>query len=105
MEIPQDQWNLPVGFTQDGKLLTLRDAASQATAMLTFAQLDDARRAEIVARRIEMQPKFNVGMLGVGVLDRARAVAEVRAWSGVGRILIEIEQRVIQSVLEAVRRS
>ena len=46
--------------------------------------------------------RIQVAMLGAGLVDKKRAIEEVRAGSKVGRNLMEIEQRVIQSLLENV---
>ncbi|HZE62296.1 MAG TPA: hypothetical protein VE056_00370, partial [Pyrinomonadaceae bacterium] len=46
-------------------------------------------------KRIAQQPKFQIAMLGAGLLDQKRAIAEVKAQTSIGRALMEIEQRVI----------
>ena len=39
-------------------------------------------------------------MVGAGLVDKDRAIAEVKAQSNVGRVLAEIEQRVINNLVE-----
>ena len=100
VKIPQEQWNLPVGYSTDGgKLVTLNEAVREKTPHLAIPSLSDEQRANLVAARIEAQPKFKLAMIGAGIVDKERAINEVRARSRVGRTLMEIEQRVIQDVL------
>ncbi|MCI0665179.1 MAG: hypothetical protein L0220_29300, partial [Acidobacteria bacterium] len=69
---------------------------------LAPSQLTPNQRAELVARRIELQAEFEVVMIGAGMIDKNRAVAEVKAQSDVGRILIEVEQRVLNNLMDQV---
>ena len=97
--ITSDQWDLPAGFCMDNeRIATLRDLVDPNVPTKSPSELTEEQRSELVARRIEMQPKFEIGMLGVGVIDKTRAIAEVRARSKIGRILTEIEQRVINDL-------
>jgi len=66
---------------------------------LSLSQLTADQRAELVAKRIELQPKFEVGMVGAGIVNKERAIAEVKAQSEVGRVLIEIEQRLVNYLI------
>ncbi len=101
--IPEEQWSLPVAYSSDGeKLVSLRQAVEQNTPHLSLPKLSDEQRRNLVAARIAAQPKFKIAMLGAGLVDKKRAIEEVRAGSKVGRNLMEIEQRVIQSLLENV---
>jgi hypothetical protein len=72
---------------------------------LELTQLSPEQQAELTAARIQHQPKFQVGMVGVGVVDKERAIAEVKARSDVGRTLIEIENRALRMLIEKGRES
>lgn len=103
VRIPDHQWNLPVTYTPDGsRMMTLGEIAEGGIAMLSQPQMTMEQRAELVARRIEMQPEFEIGMIGVGVVGKERAIAEVKAQSQVGRVLIEIEQRLLNKLMEQI---
>lgn len=103
--IPQQQWEMPAGFSADGKkLATLRDVASPETATLEIPQLSTAQKVKLTAERIRRQRKYKMGMVGGGVIDRARAIAEVEAQSDVGRTLTEIELRTIHMLTEMARK-
>ena len=41
-------------------------------------------------------------MVAGGIVDKQRAIAEVKAQTDIGKVLTEIEQRVIQNLLEEV---
>ena len=100
--VPDGQWDLPIAYRPDGTMCTLRDVVEKKAPVLSLSQLTARQRAELTAKRIERQPDFRVGMVGAGILNRDRAIAEVQALSPVGRALIEIEQRVITALLDGV---
>ncbi len=94
--IQKRQWALPTSYCADGKgWATLREVVDPDVPTLTYSELSPEQRAELVAKRISEQPKFQIAMLGAGLLDQKRAMAEVRAQTSIGRALMEIEQRVI----------
>jgi len=99
--IPQKQWKMPVSFSADGaKMATLQEHVDPKVPTLSLAEMTPSQRAEIVAKRIEEQPKFEIAMLGGGTIDKQRAIAEVKAQSKIGRALIEIEQRLINNLID-----
>jgi hypothetical protein len=94
------QWNLPASYKANGKrVATLRDLVDPDVPTMNLAELSPKQRAEIVAKRIEQQPKFQIAMVGAGILDKKRAISEVKAQTSIGRVLMEIEQRVINHQL------
>ena len=102
-EIPKEQWELPATYSADGDhMILLRDLTDPNVAALSLSQLTPSQRAELVAKRIELQPQFEVVMIGAGMIDKNRAVAEVKAQSDVGRILIEVEQRVLNNLMDQI---
>src|SRR5688572_14434846 len=98
--VSAEQWKLPVGISETGELISLKEAVRQEKAALSFGQLSPADQAKLVVARIEKQPKFELAMVGAGVVDKERAVKEVNAQTPVGRTLIEIEQRTIARVMK-----
>lgn len=105
MKIPQEQWALPAGFTADGtRLATLKELADPAVPTMSLAQMSPTQRAELVSKRIEMQPKFDLAMVGAGVVDKQRAISEVKAQTDIGRVLMEIEQNAINFLLDAASK-
>jgi len=100
-KIPAEQMDLPVTFDPTGGLVTLRQfMAPQHGPVLSLTSLSPEKRAELTVKRIEAQPTFEVAMVGGGVVDKARAIEEVKAQTDIGRVLTEIEQRLIQNLLE-----
>ncbi|MDQ1640547.1 MAG: hypothetical protein QOF62_3886 [Pyrinomonadaceae bacterium] len=94
--IQKRQWELPTSYCADGKgWATLREVVDPDVPTMTYSELSPDQRAELVAKRISEQPKFQIAMLGAGLLDQKRAMAEVKAQTAIGRALMEIEQRVI----------
>jgi len=94
--IQKRQWELPASYCAGGKgWATLREVVDPDVPTMTYSELSPEQRAELVAKRIAQQPKFQIAMLGAGLLDQKRAMAEVKAQTAIGRALMEIEQRVI----------
>jgi hypothetical protein len=94
--IQKRQWELPTSYCADGKgWATLREVADPDVPTMTYSELSPEQRAELVAKRISEQPKFQIAMLGAGLIDQKRAMAEVKGQTAIGRALMEIEQRVI----------
>ena len=94
--IQERQWELPASFCAGGKSwATLREVVDPDVPTMTYSELSPKQRAELVAKRISEQPKFQIAMLGAGLLDQKRAMAEVMGQTAIGRALMEIEQRVI----------
>ncbi|HXL79402.1 MAG TPA: hypothetical protein VN951_00885 [Pyrinomonadaceae bacterium] len=94
--IQDRQWALPASYCAGGKgWATLRDVVDPDVPTMTFSELSAKQRAELVAKRIAQQPKFQIAMLGAGLIDQKRAMAEVKGQTAIGRALMEIEQRVI----------
>jgi hypothetical protein len=103
--IQDRQWELPASYCAGGKgWATLREVVDPDVPTMSFSELSAKQRAELVAMRIAQQPKFQIAMLGAGLLDQKRAMAEVKAQTAIGRALMEIEQRVINhQVAKAIR--
>jgi hypothetical protein len=94
--IQERQWQLPTSYCAGGKgWATLREVVDPEVPTMTYSELSPEQRAELVAKRISEQPKFQIAMLGAGLIDQKRAMAEVKAQTAIGRALMEIEQRVI----------
>jgi hypothetical protein len=103
VKIPQEQLDMPVSFDPAGNLVTLREVMKPGHGTVaSLASLSPEKRAELTVKRIEAQPDFEVAMVGGGMVDRERAIQEVKAHSDIGRVLVEIEQRVVQNLLEEV---
>jgi hypothetical protein len=103
--VPPRQWELKAGYRADGSgMLSLRDLlAAPETDTRGLSDLTEAEQAELTAERIRGQRTFRIELVGVGVLDKERAIAEVRALSSAGRTLIEIEKRALRMVIEDAR--
>ena len=101
-EIPKEQWDMPVSFDAAGQTVSLRDLAEGGHESLAFSSLTDDQRAELAARRIEMQPGYEMGSIGAGIVSQKRAAEEVRARTRLGQRLAQIEARVILHLIDQV---
>ena len=96
----EDHWSRPVAMAPDGQWLSLREVIEEEPARFSFIQLTPDQQSELVAERIRQRPKFDVGILGLGVLSKKRAINEVQARTRVGLTLIEVEQRMIARLIK-----
>lgn len=86
---------LPVGYLADGtRTATRREVANPTIPTKSDAALTEVERRELIIQRI-VADEFQVAVLGIGVLDRDRAIAAIRSGSRLGRNLEEIERRLI----------
>ena len=99
VQFPPEQYDLPVTFDQSGHILTLRQMLQSGACALSLSSLEPKKLVELTSQRIAAKPDFEIAMVGAGLVNKARALKEVAAQSDVGRLLVEIEQRVIQRVL------
>lgn len=105
IRISDEQMAMPVSFDPAGNFVTLKEVMrSGHGSVVSLVALSPEKRAELTVKRIEAQTDFEVAMIGGGVVDRERAIQEVKAHSDIGRVLIEIEQRVVQNLLEEVAK-
>jgi hypothetical protein len=96
---------MPAGFHSDGsKHATLRDVLDPDVATMQLSDLTLEQRAELVAKRLELQPKIELAMIGAGMVDKARAITEVKNRTKVGRLLIEIEHQMIRNLIEQAQK-
>lgn len=95
--VKEAHWSRPASFTVDGKrMATLREVLDPTIPTKNLIELSENDRVDLVVKRLETEPDdFKTAAFGVGVIDKHRAIAEVKARSEVGRNLIEIEQRFI----------
>src|SRR5512146_2925665 len=104
--IPGDQLDLPASYDAEGKrLVPLRDVLSPSVPTMSLTKLSPEQRAAVVVARIKAQPKFEIAMIGAGKIDKERAIAEVQNQTRVGRVLMEIEQRLLNDLVARGRQT
>ncbi len=86
------------------RMATLREVVDPETPTMNLSQLSDKQRLDLVAKRIEMQPDFQIAMLGAGLIDQKRAIQEVKSGTPIGRNLAEIEERLLSHVIETAKK-
>jgi hypothetical protein len=103
--IKKEQWDMPVSFDDRGQPISLREYVQGGHNALSFSALSEDQRAELAAKRIEMQPDYEMASIGAGIVSKERAVDEVRTKTKLGRRLAQIETRVMMHLIdEATKR-
>ena len=104
-KLSRSQWKLPAGYSANGKeMATLKEVVDPESPTMNLSQLSDKQRLALVAKRIEMQPHFEIAMLGAGLIDKKRALQEVKNGTPIGRNLAEIEERLLNHVIETAKK-
>ena len=101
----EKQWQIPAGFHADGSAAaTLQEVLDPAVPTLHSTDLTLQQQAELVAKRLASQPKIELAMVGAGMIDKDRAIAEVKRKTKVGKLLIEIEHQMIRNLIEQAQK-
>lgn len=104
--VPEKQWEMPAGFCSDGSAqATLREVVDPDQPTMQLSDLTLEQRAELVTKRLELQKEINLAMIGAGMIDKARAITEVKNKTKVGRLLIEIEHQMIRNLIEQSQKA
>lgn len=101
----QKQLEIPAGFHSDGsRAATLREVLDPNVPTIQLTDLTLAQRARLVAKRLELQPSLELAMVGAGMIDKARAITEVKNKTQVGKLLIQIEHQMIANLIEQAKK-
>ena len=101
----EKQREIPAGFHSDGsRAATLREVLDPDVPTLQLTDLTLEQRAKLVAKRLELQPSISLAMVGAGMIDKARAINEVKRKTQVGKLLIEIEHQMIANLIEQAKK-
>ncbi|HET6648399.1 MAG TPA: hypothetical protein VFH01_13810, partial [Pyrinomonadaceae bacterium] len=93
------QLAMPAGFHGDNSsTATLREVVDPNVPTKQLSELTLEQRAELVAERLALQPTIELAMIGAGMIDKQRAITEVKGKTKVGRLLIEIEHQMIRNL-------
>ncbi len=102
---PEKQWAMPAGFhSDDSAVASLRDVVDPSVPTKQLSDLTFEQRAELVLKRLALQPSIQLAMIGAGMIDKERAITEVKNKTKVGKLLIEIEHQMIRNLLEQAQK-
>jgi hypothetical protein len=93
----------PAGFHIDGeKIATLQEVRAPEVPTMSLGELKREQRVRLVLASLRAKPEdFTIGMIGPGIINKTRAIAEVEAQSRIGRTLTEIELMLISTLTGA----
>lgn len=101
----EKQREMPAGFHSEGsKAATLREVLDPDVPTMQLTDLTLEQRAKLVAKRLELQPSIELAMIGAGMIDKRRAINEVKKKTQVGKLLIEIEHQMIANLIEQAKK-
>lgn len=90
------------GYHRDGqKVATLRELLDPSVPTMSLSELTEDQRVNLIVSRLRNEPdNFRIGIIGPGIIDKTRAIAEVEARSRIGRTIMEIEQNTLRHLGE-----
>lgn len=104
--VPEEQWDLPIGFKDDGTPMSLREFKNIERDHMHLAAITFDDLQNLVTMRIKAQDKYpSIMMLGKGKVDKERALQEIRENSDVGEYIVELERRVIEMMKEEAQKN
>lgn len=96
---------MPAGFhSDDSEVASLQDVVDPTVPTKQLSDLTLEQRAELAVKRLALQPSIQLAMIGAGMIDKERALTEVKNKTKVGRLLIEIEHQMIRNLLEQAQK-
>lgn len=92
----------PAGYIFDGsRMATLGELVDPNIPTTNLVELTEDQVINLIIKRLEMEPNdFKIAMIGIGIVDKTRAIAEVKSRTKIGRNIVEIERHLI-SMLES----
>lgn len=99
----EDHWISPVAMDHNGQWLSLREVVEKEPFQMSFTDLTPEKKSELVVERIRLRPDFEMITIGKEIIDKIRAIKEVKRQTSLGLTLIDIEQRMIRMLLESAR--
>jgi hypothetical protein len=98
--IPPEQWKLPAGYKEDEEsLANLEEMANPEIPTLSLSDVTEQQRKKVIISRLEQQPNFDISLMGAGRIKQVRAIKEVKADTAAGKVIQEIEQRIITNMM------
>jgi hypothetical protein len=96
----------PAGYHVGGHAIArLRDVLDPTTPTLSLHELTEDQRVRLVVARLQLKPKeYKLAMIGPGIIERTRAIAEVETRSAIGRAIMAIEVYVLEHLSNAPRK-
>ena len=100
--VPVDQWELPAGYKADGTFASLAQVISDHIPTSSLETLSAQDKKKLVVQRIKLQDNYPTRyMLGVGEVNKDRAISEVQAGTSAGKFIQESEQKVIMMMKDS----
>ena len=107
-KIPDDQWDLPIGYKSDGTPITL--SGYQGLDIYTIAEQFDGKnlkseeKKQLVLNRIKNVENYGSFSFNNVRVDRETAIKEVQADTPLGDYIIEIEMETINALIEVLKQ-
>jgi hypothetical protein len=103
----RDHWSHPAGYRVGGtKLASLAEVADPLVPTMSLSELTEQQRIDLAVARLQAKADdFRMIMVGPGLINKARAIAEVQARTKVGRTIMEIEQLLIEALATGIPRN
>ena len=100
-ETEEKDLRLPAGFREDGETMaSLAEVCSPDEATMECCDLTDDHWARLTVERLREHPSYEIAVFGVGVVDQEQAIDEVSKQTDLGKVLMEVEERMIKRLVK-----
>jgi hypothetical protein len=105
-KLSADQWNAPAGFhAHEIRRATLEEVVNPQVPTKNLPELSSAEIYDLAVTRLSLEaPNFQVAVMGFGLIDKARALAEIRARTKLGKHLAVLQMYSVRSLVDLALR-
>jgi hypothetical protein len=105
-KLSADQWNSPAGFhAHEIRRATLKEVVSPHVPTKNLPELSLAEIYDLAATRLSQEAlDFQVAVMGFGLIDKARALTEVRTRTKLGKHLAILQMYSVRALVDSALR-
>jgi hypothetical protein len=107
LKLSATDWSSPAGFhAHEIRRATLKEVVDPGVPTKNLPELSISEMHDLAAARLSLVPEhFRVAVMGFGLIDKHRAIAEVRLRSKLGKHLAVLEMYAVQQQISVASRA
>jgi hypothetical protein len=107
LKLSAADWSSPAGFhAHEIRRATLREVTDPNVPTKNLPELSVREAHDLAAARLALRPEdFLVAVMGYGLIDKQRAIAEIKVQSKLGKHLAVLEMYAVQQEIAVASRA
>jgi hypothetical protein len=104
-KLSTEHWDSPAGFyALEIRQATLKEVVDPLIPTKNIPELSIAELYDLAAARLRVVPDdFQLAVMGFGLIDKQRALAEVRARTGLGKHIAILQIKVLEQLIRSAQ--